>query len=467
MSGAGEQSLRRQRSVAGVRARLGRFLERRGYAAVSTPIIEPTDLFLKKSGGELAAQMYSFTDPSGRRVSLRPEFTSSVALAFAEKRLPGPLPQRWRYAGPVFRCERGGDGGGEFEQLGAELIGAGSAAADAEILALAAQGLSALGVSGHRLRIGHVGAAAALYDALGLSERSRVFLMGRLAALQTGEESPESVRASAERLGLLSPDADERLARATRRMSPEDAEEMARGLGGQASSGAAGQRTPQEILRRYVKKLRQTDEPGAFDRAVALSGELARAAGPAERARERLARIASRYGAPDGALAPLNEMLDALAMYDLRGTPAAVDVALARGLAYYTGVVFDIEHGGGRRRRVIGGGGRCDELVSALGGRRSVPLIGFALTLDAVAGLLPPDYAEEDADGPATALVTAQEGAFAEAVATAERLRAQGIPAELDLESASDAAAARYARQRGIETIMRVGQDGRVAERFI
>ena len=85
MSGAGEQSLSRQRSAAGVRARLARFMERRGYAEVSTPIIEPTDLFLKKSGGELAAQMYSFTDPSGRPVSLRPEFTSSVALAFAEE----------------------------------------------------------------------------------------------------------------------------------------------------------------------------------------------------------------------------------------------------------------------------------------------------------------------------------------------------------------------------------------------
>lgn len=463
MSAAGEQSLRRRRSVDGVRARLGRFLERRGYATVNTPIIEPTDLFLKKSGGELAAQMYSFTDPSGRRVSLRPEFTSSVALAFAEKRLPGPTPQRWRYAGPVFRRERGG----EFEQLGAELIGAGGATADAEVLALAAQGLSALGASGHRLRIGHVGVAAALYDALGLSERSRVFLMGRLAALQAGEESPESLRAGAERLGLLSPDPDERLARAARRASPEEAEEMARGLGGQASLGATGQRTPQEILRRYVKKLRQTDAPGAFDRAVALSGELARSAGPAERARERLARVASRCGAPADALAPLNDLLDALAMYDLRGAPVLVDVALARGLAYYTGVVFDVERGTGGRRRVIGGGGRCDELVGALGGRRPAPLIGFALELDAVAEMLPPGYAEEDADGPATALVTAQEGAFAEAVATAERLRAQGIPAELDLGSASDAAAARYARQRGIETIMRVGQDGRVAERFI
>lgn len=462
MSGAGEQSLSRQRSVAGVRARLRRFLERRGYAEVSTPVIEPTDLFLKKSGGELAAQMYSFTDPSGRRVSLRPEFTSSVALAFAEGRLPGPLPQRWQYAGTVFRHERGG----EFEQFGAELIGAGSAAADAEILALAAQGLSVLGVSGLRLRIGHVGAAAALYDALGLSERSRVFLLKRLGALQSGEESPEGVRASAERLGLLSPRAVGRSSGVARRTPPpkdaDDTDDAAAGLGGQAARGA-GQRTPEEILRRHARKLRQADEPGAFDRAIALSGELARSAGPADRARERLGRVASRYGAPASALAPLNGLLDALALYDLRGTPVIVDIALARGLAYYTGVVFDVERG----RRVVGGGGRCDELVRALGGKRGAPAVGFAFALDAVAEALPPGYAQEDDAGAPPVLVTAQEGAMGEAVATAERLRAQGIPAELDLENASDAAAARYAKRRGIETIMRVGQDGRAAERFI
>jgi histidyl-tRNA synthetase len=119
------------------------------------------------------------------------------------------------------------------------------------------------------------------------------------------------------------------------------------------------------------------------------------------------------------------------------------------------------------KAHALGGGGRYDDLIGALGGKRSTPAIGFAYGLDHVARLLPGDFAEDDLDGPVQVLVTAQETAFSEAVATAERLRAQGIPAELDLESKSDAAAARYARQRGIETIMRVGQDGRVAEQFV
>ncbi len=466
MSNAREQSLARQRVVAGSRMRLERFLQRRGYQPITTPMIEPTDLFLKKSGGELAARMYSFTDPSGRRVSLRPEFTSSVVQAFVDGDLPGPLPQRWCYSGPVFRYEKGGDSG-EFEQLGAELIGAGSVAADAEMLALAVQGLTVLGVRGHRLRIGHVGVVAAMYGALGLSERSSVFLMGSLAALRSGSESPEDVRAKAARLGLLAPEENEHVSRITRAMAPEDAAEMVRSFVGQGVAGSTGQRTPDEILRRYLKKLRLADEPGAFEKGLALCGELARAAGPAARVRGRLARIASRFRIRKSVLAPLEGVLTALEQYDLRGVPVVLDLGLARGLAYYTGLQFDIEHQRIHGTHALGGGGRYDDLIGALGGKRSTPAIGFAYGLDHVARLLPAGFAEDDADGPAQVLVTAQETAFSEAVATAERLRAQGIPAELDLESKSDAAAAKYARQRGIETIMRVGQDGRVAEQFV
>ena len=48
-----------------------------GYVQLDTPILEPTELFLRKSGGELASRLYSFTDPKSNAVSLRPEFTLS------------------------------------------------------------------------------------------------------------------------------------------------------------------------------------------------------------------------------------------------------------------------------------------------------------------------------------------------------------------------------------------------------
>ena len=466
MSPTLEHSPARQRRLVSIRARLERFLERRGYTPIGTPMLESTDLYLKKSGGELAARMYSFTDPSGRRVSLRPEFTSSVVQSFVDGALKGPFPQRWVYAGPVFRYEPG-SGGGEFEQLGAELLGAGGAAADAEVLALAAQGLSALGITGHRLRVGHMGVAAAMLDSLGLSERARVFLMGSLPRLRAGEETSNEVREKAVRLGLLTPDNTAQAARVARELPMEDAAAMAQGFVGDGMTSATGQRTPDDILKRYLKKLRDVGVPEVFDRALALSAELAGISGPPQRTLGKLRRLAARFSVPAAVLQPVDELLAALARYDLRGAPVVLDLAAARGIAYYTGAVFDVEHPRVKGLPALGGGGRYDGLISALGGRRPTPAMGFAYALDRVSQLLPSDFGAEDADGGTRVLVTAQEAALDEAVATAERLRAQGIPAELDLESKSDAEAAKYARLRGIQTVMRVGQDGRVAEQFI
>ena len=55
-----------------------------GYLPLETPVLEPTELFLRKSGGELASRLYSFTDPGGVSVSLRPEFTSSIMRHYLE-----------------------------------------------------------------------------------------------------------------------------------------------------------------------------------------------------------------------------------------------------------------------------------------------------------------------------------------------------------------------------------------------
>ena len=452
------------RRLVTIHERLERFLDRRGYDTLATPILESTELFLRKSGGELAARMYSFTDPSGRRVSLRPEFTSSVVRSFVGGGLPGPLPQRWQYYGTVFRYEGPEMGGLEFQQLGAELIGARGAAADAEVLAIAVGGLSALGVRGHRLRIGHMGVVNAMLEGLGLSERARVFVLGSIGTLRDGEAGAEEVRARATELGLLGQRTAHGLARLARSMDPKDAEAMVEGFLAQGVNGMTGQRTPEEVFRRYLKKLRESGTPEGIERALRFASELVGITGPARRVRPRLGRLVASYGLDAGVLAPLDELLAALAQYDLKGVPVVLDLGTARGIAYYTGVVFDIDHARVSGAPTLGGGGRYDGLVKALGGARDVPAIGFAYTVDRVAELLPSSYGADEADGGTRVLVVAQETAIEQAVATAERLRVQGIPAELDLSGRTDAEAARYARRRGIQTVMRIGRDGRASE---
>ena len=80
----------------------------------------------------------------------------------------------------------------------------------------------------------------------------------------------------------------------------------------------------------------------------------------------------------------LEELVDALARGGVRGDPVSLDLGLARGISYYTGVIFDLTHLRGAREVSVGGGGRYDGLVRALGGDEDVPASGFAYSLDAV-----------------------------------------------------------------------------------
>ena len=267
LNGTQDLTAQQWRRLAEARDRLQVFLDRRGYETVSTPALESTDLFLRKSGGELAARMYSFTDPSGRRVSLRPEFTSSVVRAYIEGSIKAQLPLRLQYCGTVFRYEPEQSGPREFWQFGAEVLGADRAAADAEAMAFAVQGLTALGVKGHRLRIGHIGVVNRMLEGLHLSERGRVFLLQSLAELRGGGAGAQLVRSRAEELGLLRGGEGGHLERLAQRLEAKDAEEMVRGFLADSVTGATGQRTADEVLVRYLRKLRETEDPARMEQA--------------------------------------------------------------------------------------------------------------------------------------------------------------------------------------------------------
>ena len=454
----------RWRRLSIVQRRLETFLDRRGYETASTPMLESTDLFLRKSGGELASKMYSFADPSGRRVSLRPEFTSSIVRAYVEGTLNAQLPLRLQYCGTVFRYEPDESGPREFLQLGAEVLGADRTAADAEVLAFAAQGLSALGVRGHRLRIGHLGVVNGMLEALQLSERARVFLLGSLADLRQGAKGREQVRERAAQLELLGGHDRRDLSGLAQRLGTADAQGMVEGFLAGAVTSTIGQRTPEEVFLRYLRKLRETEDPAQMEQALQFATSLASTAGQPQRALPGLQALLTGHGLPNSLLKPVQDLLKELEAYDLQGAPLVLDLGLARGIAYYTGMVFEIEHPRVKGLPSLGGGGRYDGLVKALGGSKEVPALGYAYALDRVAELLAESFGSDEPQPATRVLVVAAEATMQQAVATAERLRGQGIPAELDIVSKTEAEAARYAKRRGITTVMRVGRDGTTSE---
>ncbi|MCZ6637754.1 MAG: histidine--tRNA ligase [Alphaproteobacteria bacterium] len=124
--------------------------ERYGYAEISTPIIEFTEVFKRTLGGTsdiVTKEMYTFPDRSGAEITLRPEGTAGIARALISGGLGQSLPLKFFYNGPMFRYERPQKGRlRQFHQIGIELLGAASPMADVEVIALAAHTLDALGV---------------------------------------------------------------------------------------------------------------------------------------------------------------------------------------------------------------------------------------------------------------------------------------------------------------------------------
>ena len=446
-----------------LRESLRSYLALYGYRSVETPLLEETELFLRKSGGELAAQLYTFADPGGRRVSLRPEFTASVVRASMEGSLKGDLPLRLQYAGPVFRYPFDQEEEHrQFTQVGAELLGVPGPAADAEVLALACKGLSSVGIQDHTLTIGHLGAVNAFLDQLGLSDRGRLFLLGSLPLLKSGPSASEEVRRRATELGLL-PEAQGEavLARGVSRISLADAPGLVESFLRGEVDGPTGQRTPEEILSRYLRRLKGLDEPAHVERALEFTFRLAAISGEPAPALQQARELAADFSLDVSGLAPLEQALDYLNGYDIEGASLQLDLGLARGIAYYTGIVFEVAHPQAVGGPSLCGGGRYDGLVTALGGKENLPALGFAYTAEQVLKLAK-GRRDEDATAPPVRVLVVPESSAALVAASrvAQELRKRGTPTELDLLPRSLTQAQDYATERCIPEVKVVREDG-------
>lgn len=124
---------------------------RYGFGEISTPVFEFTEVFARTLGDSsdiVTKEMYTFADRGGDSITLRPENTAGVARAFISNGLTQHVPLKLFYRAPMFRYERPQKGRyRQFHQVGVELIGVAEPLADAEVIALGADILSALGVS--------------------------------------------------------------------------------------------------------------------------------------------------------------------------------------------------------------------------------------------------------------------------------------------------------------------------------
>lgn len=125
--------------------------ERYAFGEIATPIFEFTEVFSRSLGETtdvVTKEMYTFADRSGDSITLRPEYTAGIARAFLSNGLQQETPCRFYAWGPMFRHERPQKGRlRQFHQLDVEIIGVAEAQADVELLALAYDLLTELGVA--------------------------------------------------------------------------------------------------------------------------------------------------------------------------------------------------------------------------------------------------------------------------------------------------------------------------------
>ncbi len=264
---------------------------RYGFVEWDGPVLEPTELYRKKSGPEIVEQLFNFVDKGEREVAMRPELTPTLARVVAANARNYKKPLKWFSIGQFFRYEKQQRGRlREHFQLNCDVIGEDNLSADIELLALCIDILRAFGFTSDDV-------------AIRVSDRS--FWTDFFQQKNVPENEWPAL------LGVI--DKSER----------EPREKTAAKLGSLADAVFA-----------------------VFD-----------GGGRSER---------------------LDQIVAALEQRGLGGF-AQVDVRIVRGLAYYTGVVFEAFDRPGKLR-AIAGGGRYDNLVGQLSdGAVSLPALGFAM----------------------------------------------------------------------------------------
>ena len=125
-----------------------------GFEEYDTCVLEHEELYIRKAGDEISKQLYSFEDKGGRRLSLRPEMTPSLARLVLQHKKSLSFPIKWFSMPQCFRYERMTKGRRrEHFQWNADIIGQADIVAEAEILMLLISACELMGLSAKEIRV--------------------------------------------------------------------------------------------------------------------------------------------------------------------------------------------------------------------------------------------------------------------------------------------------------------------------
>ena len=295
-----------------------------GFEEYDAPVLESEELYTRKAGEEIVGQLYNFEDKGGRKVSLRPEMTPSLARMVMARAGALALPIKWYSIPQCWRYERTQRGRGrEHYQWNVDIWGMNGIEADAELLSVLVQFFDSVGLSSEDLVI-RISSRKVLEEVLGsLGLEGEIFAQTCVIVDKMDKLPEDVIEAQLSDLGLVS-----------------------------------------ESISTIRSVLGITD----------------------------LESLSSALSSDSEALIELQSLFSLCDSYGISDW-VSFDASVVRGLAYYTGPVFEAHDRAGNLRAICGGG-RYDKLIGTLGGN-DLPATGFGfgdmvvMELLADKGLLP------------------------------------------------------------------------------
>ena len=355
--------------------------ERAGFDHIAPDIIQPADIFLERSGEDIRARTFVFTDPSGAEMCLRPDLTVPACRYHLSHADNPSAERRYCYLGPAFRFPDELLSPQEFTQAGLEWFGAAEPImAEARVLKLTISALEAAGLTRYRVSFGDLGLFSALLEDTDMPARWRQRLKHHFWRPHAFRELLESFCAGrGARRTSISPLVD--------RVGDGAALALVEAEIEQRKLPLVGGRDLNEIAARLANKAADRQEtPLAREKADTLNAYLAIAgeASGMDTAFEGVAGGARFNGAREYYAKRLFEM-EELGLNPRRFHFAA---GFGRELEYYTGFTFQIEADTPHGPVSVAGGGRYDNLLSDMGSPVAVPAVGCAIHTDRLKAVL-------------------------------------------------------------------------------
>ena len=397
-----------------------------GFEPLQTPAFEYADALGKflPDDDRPNTGVFALRDDDEQWMALRYDHTAPLARYVAENYNDLPLPYRRYQAGSVWRNEKPGPGRfREFIQCDADSVGAPGAAADAEMIMMAADVMSAVGLNTGQYMV---------------RANNRKLLDGILESSGV----PNTEAGAVQRLQVL---------RSIDKLDRLGADGVAALLGEGRKDDSGAYTDGAKLDAKTIKAVLDFTTASDRDRGETL------------RTLENLMGSSSQGQA---GVAELKLIDDILTTCDYGPDRVVFDTSIVRGLGYYTGPVFeaellaDIKDRKGRPVRIgsVGGGGRYDDLVSRFRGQ-AVPATGYSFGVSRFAEALSRMELIEAVDQPPVMICVFDKSLIGEYFKIADELRAANIRAEVFVGGGNVGKQLKYADKRGVKLAVLIGSD--------